>query len=127
MNRIKELRASHNMKQSELAELLHVGNTAISNYELELRAIDPELINQLCDIFHVSADYLLCRTAMPSAELSEGEYALIRAYRAADDRARGMVDLALEPFMASGGRPPRAVHGRIIYINFAARVPPGRF
>ena len=39
---------------------------------------------------------------MPSAELSEGEYALIRAYRAADERARGMVDLALAPFMASG-------------------------
>ena len=102
MNRIKELRTAAGMKQTELAELLHVGNTAISKYELELRALDPELINQLCDIFHVSADYLLCRTAMPSAELSEGEYALIRAYRAADERARGMVDLALEPFMASG-------------------------
>lgn len=102
MNRIKELRTAAGMKQTELAELLHVGNTAISNYELELRALDPELINQLCDIFHVSADYLLCRTAMPSAELSEGEYALIRAYRAADERARGMVDLALAPFMASG-------------------------
>lgn len=102
MNRIKELRTAAGMKQTELAELLHVGNTAISNYELELRALDPELINQLCDIFHVSADYLLCRTAMPSAELSEGEYALIRAYRAADERARGMVDLALEPFMAPG-------------------------
>ena len=102
MNRIKELRETHNMKQTDLAEHLHVGRDAISNYELELRALDPELINQLCDIFHVSADYLLCRTAMPSAELSEGEYALIRAYRAADERARGMVDLALEPFMAPG-------------------------
>ena len=102
MNRIKELRASHNMKQSELAELLHVGQTAVSNYELEINSLDPALIHQLCDIFHVSADYLLCRTAMPSAELSEGEYALIRAYRAADERARGMVDLALEPFIASG-------------------------
>lgn len=102
MNRIKELRVEKNMKQSELAELLHVGRTSVSNYELGIRALDPELINQLCDIFHVSADYLLCRTAMPSAELSEGEYALIRAYRAADERARGMVDLALEPFMASG-------------------------
>ena len=102
MKRIKELRETHNMKQTDLAEHLHVGRAAISNYELELRALDPELINQLCDIFHVSADYLLCRTAMPSAELSEGEYALIRAYRAADERARGMVDLALEPFMAPG-------------------------
>ena len=47
---------------------------------------------------------------MPSAELSEGEYALIRAYRAADDRARGMVDLALEPFMASGEDRPASTN-----------------
>ena len=32
MNRIKELRTAAGMKQTELAELLHVGNTAISNY-----------------------------------------------------------------------------------------------
>lgn len=115
------------MKQSELAELLHVGQTAVSNYELEINSLDPALIHQLCDIFHVSADYLLCRTAMPSAELSEGEYALIRAYRAADERARGMVDLALEPFMASGEDRRAQSTGRIIHINFAARVPPGRF
>ena len=63
MNRIKELRTAAGMKQTELAELLHVGNTAISNYELELRALDPALIHQLCDIFHVSADYLLGRSA----------------------------------------------------------------
>lgn len=102
MNRIKELRVERKMKQTELAELLHVGRTAVSNYELEINALDPDLINQLCDIFHVSADYLLCRTSMPSAELSEGEYALIRAYRAADDRARTLVDVALEPYIASG-------------------------
>lgn len=102
MNRIKELRTAAGMKQSELASLLHIGRTAISNYEVGIRTIDTEMINRLCEIFHVSADYLLCRTAMPSAELSEGEYALIRAYRAADERARGMVDLALEPFMAPG-------------------------
>lgn len=102
MNRIKELRTAAGMKQSELASLLHIGRTAISNYEVGIRTIDTEMINRLCEIFDCSADYLLCRTAMPSAELSEGEYALIRAYRAADERARGMVDLALEPFMASG-------------------------
>lgn len=102
MNRIKELRISRGMKQADLAELLHVRQTAVSNYELEINALDPDLINQLCDIFHVSADYLLCRTSMPSAELSEGEYALIRAYRAADDRARTLVDVALEPYIASG-------------------------
>lgn len=102
MNRIRELRAEKDMKQSELAALLNCAPTAVSKWELEENGMDSRLIMRLCEIFDCSADYLLCRTAMPSAELSEGEYALIRAYRAADDRARGMVDLALEPFMASG-------------------------
>lgn len=102
MNRIKALREDRDMTQQELAGLLGYTAMTVSRYEQEKRSLTPDLINQLCDIFHVSADYLLCRTAMPSAELSEGEYALIRAYRAADDRARNMVDLALEPFMASG-------------------------
>lgn len=109
MNRIKELRTAAGMKQSELASLLHIGRTAISNYEVGIRTIDTEMINRLCEIFDCSADYLLCRSdrkkeepAGHPDELSEGEYALIRAYRAADERARGMVDLALEPFMAPG-------------------------
>lgn len=62
MNRIRELRIACGMKQIELAQLLHMGQTAISNYELELRALDPDLINQLCEIFDCSADYLLCRS-----------------------------------------------------------------
>ncbi len=62
MNRIKELRAERGMKQSELAELLHVGRTAVSNYELEVNSLDPDLIHRLCDIFDCSADYLLCRS-----------------------------------------------------------------
>lgn len=102
MNRIRELRLALGYRQKDLAEMIGCAENSISNYEKEVRALDPGLINRLCEIFDCSADYLLCRTAMPSAELSEGEYALIRAYRAADERARGMVDLALEPFMAPG-------------------------
>lgn len=62
MNRIKELRTAAGMKQSELASLLHIGRTAISNYEVGIRTIDTEMINRLCEIFDCSADYLLCRS-----------------------------------------------------------------
>ena len=47
MNRIKELRTAAGMKQSELASLLHIGRTAISNYEDGIRTIDTEMINRL--------------------------------------------------------------------------------
>ena len=109
MNRIRELRLALGYRQKDLAEMIGCAENSISNYEKEVRALDPGLINRLCEIFDCSADYLLCRSDRKKeepvgqpAELSEGEYALIRAYRAADERARGMVDLALEPFMAPG-------------------------
>ena len=62
MNRIRELRIAHQMKQKELADILNVGQNSISNYEKEVRALDPDLINRLCEIFDCSADYLLCRS-----------------------------------------------------------------
>ncbi len=100
MNRIKELRMQRGIKQAELAEMLGIGQTSVSNYELETRALDPHLINQLCDIFHVTADYLLCRTSSPFSGVTESEYAVLTAYRAADEHTRAVVDLALEPFAA---------------------------
>lgn len=98
MNRIKELRTERNMKQTELAALLNCANTAVSKWELEENGIDSRLIERLCDIFGCTSDYLLGRSAMPNTKLTEEEYALIRQYRAADERSRKLVQLTLEPF-----------------------------
>lgn len=102
MNRIKELRIANNMTQEKLGKILNRAKTAISKYELEQLGLDVELINQLCDIFDCTADYLLCRSDSPSAKISEDEAALLRAYRAADDHTKAVVRLALEPFSAAG-------------------------
>ena len=98
MNRIEELRAQRGWLQEDLAKLINKSRQAVSNYENENRGIDVETIHKLCDIFEVSADYLLCRSDMPTPEISEEDWALIAAYHAADDRARQMVALALEPW-----------------------------
>ena len=102
MNRIKELRIANNMTQEKLGKILNRAKTAISKYELEQLGLDVELINQLCDIFNCTADYLLCRSDSPSAKISEDEAALLRAYRVADDHTKAVVRLALEPFSAAG-------------------------
>ena len=102
MNRIKELRIANNMTQEKLGKILNRAKTAISKYELEQLGLDVELINQLCDIFNCTADYLLCRSDSPTTKISEDEAALLRAYRAADDHTKAVVRLALEPFSAAG-------------------------
>ena len=99
MNRIQELRKAAGMKQSELATLLSIGQTAVSNYEQGLRDPAVDTIQRLCEIFHVTADYLLGFSEIRSPAVTEGEMLLVEAYRAADPRAKAVVDLTLQPWL----------------------------
>lgn len=62
MNRIRDLRLEFGYRQKDLAKMIGCAENSISNYEKEVRALDPGLINRLCEIFDCSADYLLCRS-----------------------------------------------------------------
>ena len=98
MNRIEELRVKRGWLQDDLAKLIDRSRQAVSNYENENRGMDVETIHKLCDIFGCTADYLLCRSDMPTPQISAEDWELLAAYHAADDRARQMVVLALEPW-----------------------------
>ena len=86
------------MRQSDLAALLNCSATAISNYEVDVRDIDSSTINKLCDIFGCTSDFLLGRSVLPSAELTEEEAALLLAYRAADPHIKTGILALLEPY-----------------------------
>ncbi len=62
MNRIKELRKEHNLKQEQLAKMLNVKRAAVSKYETGYVSLSDETLHKLCDIFNVSSDYILGRT-----------------------------------------------------------------
>jgi len=98
MNRIRELRALNKWRQEDLAERLNTVKSVVSRYETEQLGIDADTINALCDIFGVSADYLLCRSVAPNATLSDEDAALLRAYHAASLRDRGLVDQILQAY-----------------------------
>ena len=101
MNRIRELRKSQGWLQSDLADKLNTTAQSVGRYETEQRQLDPETILKLCEIFDVSADYLLGRAALPSPELSEEETELVLAFRRADEDAKDMVRLALKRWTAA--------------------------
>lgn len=108
MNRIKELRLERGMTQKDLAARLGVVRTTLSNYENEVNQLDPETIRRICSIFDCTADYLIGMSARRSAQLSDEDAALVAAYRAADDDARAIVDLALKPYFAGAKMPEAA-------------------
>lgn len=60
--RMLSLRTEAGLSQQKVADLLEVSKSTISLYETGYTVPDAKTIYKLCDIYHVSADYLLCRT-----------------------------------------------------------------
>lgn len=61
--RIRNLREDHDLKQEDIARLLHCTQACYSNYETGKRDIPTEVLRTLADFYHVSIDYLLGQTS----------------------------------------------------------------
>lgn len=59
--RLKRIRKENNYTQDMLANKLDLEPAAISKYETDRVPIPQEYIIKICDIFNISADYLLGR------------------------------------------------------------------
>lgn len=57
--RLKMLRNTHNMKQSDLAEVMHVSKFTVSAWERDLQKPDYNRLESLSRIFNVNLSYLL--------------------------------------------------------------------
>ena len=60
--RIRDLREDADLKQRQIAEVLNCDQSLYSKYECEERPLPLEYADKLADFYHVSVDYLLCRT-----------------------------------------------------------------
>lgn len=73
MNRIKELRRSRKLRQSDLAMELQVSQATLSNWESDRYEPDFDALKKLSDYFQVSVDYILGRDEKrPVAETDNG-------------------------------------------------------
>ena len=61
-NRIRDLREDNDLKQQELADILHVKQTTYSKYELGKINIPIEVFMKLADYYDTSIDYIVGRT-----------------------------------------------------------------
>ncbi|MEW6183812.1 MAG: helix-turn-helix transcriptional regulator [Bacillota bacterium] len=61
-SRIRESRKRRGITQKELAEMLHVSKSLVSDIERGQRRLCAELLNDIANLLGVSADYLLGRT-----------------------------------------------------------------
>lgn len=63
--RLKDLREDKDMKQIQIAELLHIQQTVYSRYERGVQNIPLEHLLFLADYYNVSTDFILGRTDNP--------------------------------------------------------------
>lgn len=108
MNRLRELRLEKGIKQEDLAGRLKVRRQTVSRYETGNLDLDTDTIAIICGIFECTADYLLGLSSQRTMQISDEDAALVAAYRAADDDARAIVDLALKPYFAGAKMPEAA-------------------
>lgn len=67
--RLKKIRETNNMLQSDLAKKINLSSSAVSMYELGERDPDTETLKKIADIFNVSTDYLLGRAEKPEKDI----------------------------------------------------------
>ena len=60
-NKIKNLREKNNLSQKELAKILNIANSTLSQYESDVRVPSDDIKILIADYFNVSLDYLLGR------------------------------------------------------------------
>ena len=62
--RIIDLRYEQDLKQLELAEILKIAPTTYNNYENEYEIMPIKHLNNLCNYFNVSLDYIMGFTSI---------------------------------------------------------------
>lgn len=67
--RLRDLREDNDLKQREIAMILHCSQRVYSNYELGQRDVPTEVLIALSTYYNVSVDYLLGLTNNPKRNL----------------------------------------------------------
>lgn len=76
--RLKFLRSEKGISQEELAKLLDVSRTSVTNYELGRNEASSQILNKLSEIFNCSIDYLLGKTDIRNPEQQDDPLGLAK-------------------------------------------------
>ncbi len=98
-DKLKSARLNKNLKQSELARILNIKNTTISNWEKGLSKPDFDMIERLCEILDVDANYF-CKQTFDCLQLSIAEQQLIQKYRKIEKAGQEIIDFILDKEMS---------------------------
>lgn len=130
--RIKEARERLGMTQNELADLVGVTGSAITNYEKETSHPKEPIMYKLFDALQVDANYLFQDVVNVPKKMNDvtfSEFEHIKKYRDLDDHGKEIVDIILEKeHERCKVAPAQSAPGRIIqYYHRLASAGNGQF
>ena len=107
MNKIKELRLSKKLSQQQLAKILFVNQTAVSQWERGATTPNLQLLTKIADYFNVSIDYLIgndTNKKSPSIkeELTADEQKLLKSFRELNEEGQYILLSQAEALTLSG-------------------------
>lgn len=79
-NRIRKYREDRKLSQKQLAELIGVSNSRVSNWEQGINRPDADILAELCRALQVSPSELL-DVHLSDEEITEQERKVLQAYR----------------------------------------------
>lgn len=80
-NRIRKFREDRKLSQKQLAELIGVSNSRVSNWEQGINRPDADILAEICRALEVSPSELL-NVHLSDGETTEQERKVLQAYRA---------------------------------------------
>ena len=97
-SRLKDLREKKGLKQQELADILGIKNTAISNYELGISSPKEEIMFKIFEYFNVTPNYMFQDEININCEHNFNlvEIETIKKYRTLDEHGKKIVDFILD-------------------------------
>lgn len=98
-SRIKDLREERGLSRPELARLLNVTVSAISNYENEISSPKEPVLFKIIETFDCDANYLfqdVVKIKDRVNDVSFAEYEHIKKYRSLDDSGKSHIDYELD-------------------------------
>lgn len=98
--RIKELRETHHLSQTELAKLCGSNQATVAKTETGKTAPSLKLLMGLAEYFDISMDYLCCRTDHPEGKLFECKPRM----KATSEDMKQFIEMCFDPSSPFNGK-----------------------
>lgn len=119
--RLRYFRELRGLSQKELASLIGVSNSRVSNWEQGINRPDADILASICNSLHISADELLDINSSTNklGSLSTAELEHIKKYRRIDSDGKKTIDMMLDQLVKAAGYSEK--HPDMVTLPLASR------